>query len=128
MLVIFALTATHIPSCVTVAHTKLWIFAFFVIIQSEQICKCGTKYAHLVMIDHIGSTCVHHYIPSFITVAHKELWILEFFLLANQNRHAKCGIKYVHLVTTDHMGSTCANDSIAWSADQENKEKGVSFI
>ena len=35
--VILVSTTTHIPSFVTVAHTKLWIFAFSVISQSEQI-------------------------------------------------------------------------------------------
>ena len=30
---------THIPSFINVAHTELWIFDFFVISQSEQICK-----------------------------------------------------------------------------------------
>ena len=48
---------THIPSFINVAHTKLWIFDFFVISQSEQTCKWGIKYAHSVTKDHVGSTC-----------------------------------------------------------------------
>ena len=51
----------HIPSFINVAHTELWIFDFFVISQSEQICKWGIKYVHSVMTDHMGSTCAHHY-------------------------------------------------------------------
>ena len=50
----------HIPSFITVAHTELWIFDV-TISQSEQICKWGIKYAHLVMTDHMGSTCAPHY-------------------------------------------------------------------
>ena len=46
---------------VTVAHTELWIFTFFIISQSEQICKWGIKYTHSVTTDNVGSTCVHHY-------------------------------------------------------------------
>ena len=42
-------------------NRELWIFDFFVISQSEQICKWGIKYAHSVTTDHIGSTCVPHY-------------------------------------------------------------------
>ena len=52
---------THIPSFINLAHTELWIFDFFVISQSEQICKWSIKYAHSVTIDHMGSTCAHHY-------------------------------------------------------------------
>ena len=52
---------THIPSFINVAHTELWIFDFFVISQSEQICKWGIEYAHLVTTDHVGSTYAHHY-------------------------------------------------------------------
>ena len=48
---------TTIPSFVTVAYTKLWIFASLFISQSEQICKWGIKYAYSVMTDHVGSTC-----------------------------------------------------------------------
>ena len=43
---------THIPSFIYVAHEELWIFDFFVISQSEQICKWSFKYAHLVTISH----------------------------------------------------------------------------
>ena len=39
----------------------LWIFDFLVISQSQQICKWGLKYAHLVMTDHVGSTCAPYY-------------------------------------------------------------------
>ena len=51
-------------------HTKFHQFSplqnsgyliFFVISQSEQICKWGIKYVHLVKRDHKGSTCAHHY-------------------------------------------------------------------
>ena len=65
---------------------------FFVISQLEQICKWGVKYAHLVMTDHMGSTCAHHYQH---TMFHQcspyrtlDIWFF-FLLLANQNRHAK---------------------------------------
>ena len=37
---------TNIPSFINVAHTELWIPDFFVISQSEQICKWGIKYTH----------------------------------------------------------------------------------
>ena len=52
-------TTTHIQSFAPVDHTELWIFAFFVISQPEQICKWGIKYvnyAHSVTTDHVGST------------------------------------------------------------------------
>ena len=79
---------THIPSFIYVAHTELWIFFFF-ISQSEEICKRGIKNAYLVMTDHMGSTCAHHYPHTkFINVTHTELWIFDFLLLANQNRYA----------------------------------------
>ena len=52
---------THIPNFINVAHTELWVFDFFVISQSEQICKWGIRYAHSVTTDHMGSTCAHHY-------------------------------------------------------------------
>ena len=54
-------TTTHILSLFTVAHKELWTFAFFVISQSEQVCKWGIKYAHSMMKDHVGSIWVHHY-------------------------------------------------------------------
>ena len=78
--------ATHIPRFVNVAHTELWIFYFF-ISQSEQICKWGIKYVHLVTTDHMGSTYAHHY-PHTKFVAHTKFWIFDFLLLANQNRYA----------------------------------------
>ena len=75
--------------CINVAHTELWIFDFFVISQSEQICKWGIKYAHSVTTDHMGSSCTNHY-PH--TKFHQcspyrtlDVWLL---LLANQNRYA----------------------------------------
>ena len=52
---------THIPSFTNITHTELWIFDFFVISQSEQICKWGIKYALLVTTDHVGSTCAPQY-------------------------------------------------------------------
>ena len=60
--VVLVSITTHTPSFIKVAHTELWIFDFVVISQSEQICKWGIKYAHLVMTDHVGSTCTHHYL------------------------------------------------------------------
>ena len=64
---------------------------FFVIRQSEQICKWGIRYAHLVTTDHMGSTCAHHY-PH--TKFHQcspyrtlDIWFF-FGLLTNQNRYA----------------------------------------
>ena len=102
---------THIPSFINVAHTALWIFNFCVISQSEQICKWGIKYAHLVMTDHMGSTSAHHY-PH--TKFHQyspytELWIYDFFVISQSEQICKWGIKYAHSVMTDHVGSsTCA--------------------
>ena len=62
---------THIPSFINVAHTELWIFDFFVISQSEQICKWGIKYAHSVMTDHVGSICAPTtHIPSLTKISH----------------------------------------------------------
>ena len=49
---------THIPSFINVAHTELKIFDFFVISQSEQICKRGIKYTHSAMTDHMGIVLV----------------------------------------------------------------------
>ena len=43
---------THIPSFISVVHTELWIFDFFVISQSEQICEWGVKYVHSVTTDY----------------------------------------------------------------------------
>ena len=59
-------------SFINVSHTELWILNFFVISQSEQICKSGTKYAHSVTTDHVSSICAHHYIhiPSFTKISH----------------------------------------------------------
>ena len=100
---------THIPSFINVAQTELWIFDFFVISQSEQICKWGIKYAHSVTIDHIGRTCAHTTtIPSFINVAHTELLIFDFFVISQSEQICKWGIRYAHSVTKDHVGSTCA--------------------
>ena len=66
--------ATYIPSIINVAHRELWIFDFFVISQSEQICKWGTKYAHPVMTDHVGITCVPTTrIPSLTKISHWAL-------------------------------------------------------
>ena len=84
-------TSTHIPSFVTAAYTELWIFAFVDISQSEQICKWGIKYAHLVMTDHTGSTSVHHYPHTKFCHCspYKTLdTVFTFLLLANQNRYA----------------------------------------
>ena len=80
---------------------------FFVISQLKQICKWGIKYVHLVMTDHMGSTCAHHLWPSFIHVAHTEIWIF-FFVISQSEQICKWGIKYAHSVMTDHVGSTCA--------------------
>ena len=80
--VVFVPITTHTPSFISVAHTELLIFDFFVITQSEQMCKCGIKYAHLMTTDHMGSTCAHHtHIPSFINVAHTEILIFDFFVI-----------------------------------------------
>ena len=94
---------THIPCLIDVAHTEPWIFDFFVISQSEQICKWGIKYAHLVTTD---QTCAHHY---DINVAHTEIWIFDFCAISQSEQICKWGIKYAHSVTTDHMGSICAH-------------------
>ena len=81
---------THIPSFIKVVHTKLWIFDFFVISQSEQICKCGIKYVHLVPTGHMGSTSAHHYPHTKFHQCspYRTLHIWLFLLLANQNRYA----------------------------------------
>ena len=67
-------TTTHISSFVTAAHTELWISAFSVISQSEQICKLGIEYLHLVTTDRIGSACAHHYPHTkFHQIGHRVL-------------------------------------------------------
>ena len=53
-------TATHLPSFATVAYTVPWIFAFFVISQSE--CKWDIYYVHSMTTDPVGITCAHHYL------------------------------------------------------------------
>ena len=69
--VVLVSITTNIPSFIDVAHTKLWIFDFFVISQSEQICKWGIKYAHSVTTDHVSSTCgPTTHIPSFTKIGH----------------------------------------------------------
>ena len=107
--VILVPTTIHIPSFITVAHTKFWIFAFLVISQSEQICKWGIKYAYLVMIDHVGSTCVHHYPHNMFHQCSPyrtlDIWL---FVINQSEQICKWGIKYVHLVMTDHVGNTYA--------------------
>ena len=55
--------ANHYPhtkfhQCRPYRTLDIW---FFVISQSEQICKWGIKYAHSVTIDHLGSSCAPHY-------------------------------------------------------------------
>ena len=55
--VVLVSITTHIPSFINVAHTEIWIFDFFVISQSEQICKWGIKYAHSLTTDHVGGIC-----------------------------------------------------------------------
>ena len=55
--VVLVAITTHIPCFINVAHTELWIFDFFIISQSEQICKWGIKYVHSVTTDYVGSTC-----------------------------------------------------------------------
>ena len=81
---------THIPSFINVAHAELWIFDFVVISQSEQICKWGIKYAHLVTTDDMGSTCAHHYPHTKFQQCspYRTLNFWLFLLLANQNRYA----------------------------------------
>ena len=66
---------TNIPSFITVAHTDICIFAFFVTSQSEQICKWGIKYAHSVTTDHVGSTCAH--IPTYQVLRKSDVLIKE---------------------------------------------------
>ena len=45
---------TKFHHCSPYITLDIW---FFVISQSEQICKWGMKYAHSVTTDHMGSTC-----------------------------------------------------------------------
>ena len=93
---------------VTVAHAELWIFASFLINQSEQICKWGIKYADSVTTDHVGSTCAHCYhIPSFVTVAASPCRTLDIclFFITNQNRYTQMRYLYAHSVTTNHIPS-----------------------
>ena len=109
--VVLVAITTHIPSFINVAlDTELWIFDFFVISQSEQICKWGIKYVHSVMTDHMGSTCAHHY-PHTKFHQCSPYWTLDIwiFVISQSEQICKWGIKYVHLVMTDHMGSTCAH-------------------
>ena len=67
--VVHVAITTHIKfhQC-TIAHTELWIFYLFVISQSEQICKWGNKYVHLVTTDQVGQVPVpittHISVPS----------------------------------------------------------------
>ena len=53
-------TATHLPNFATVPQTFLWIFAFFVISQSEQICKWDIDHVHPVCM---GKTDWVHFYP-----------------------------------------------------------------
>ena len=71
------------------------ILDFFVISQSEQICKWSIKYAHLVTTDHMGSTCAHpyphtkfHHCSPYKTL---DIW---FFLLSVVvvGKHSSCGL------------------------------------
>ena len=109
---------THTPRFINVTHTELGIFDFFVISQSDQICKWGTKYAHLVMTDNMSSICAHHY-PH--TKFHQcspyktlDIWL---FVISRSEQIGKWGIKYANSVTADHMvclqginmHSTCAH-------------------
>ena len=98
-------TTTHIPSFVTVTHIELWIYAFVVISQSEQICKWRIKYAYLVMTDNVGSTSAHYY--PHTKFRHCSSYRIAFFVISQSEQICKWGIKYTHTVTTDHMGSTC---------------------
>ena len=63
---------TLIPSFVNVAHIELWIFAFVIISQSEQICKWAIQYAyiwwrHNTWVRPVPTTT---YIPSFMKIGH----------------------------------------------------------
>ena len=88
---------TRFHKCSPYRTLEIWFFV--VISQSEQICKWGIKYAHLVATDQTGSTCGHHYPHTKFhkCITHTELWIFVclvfclfvcFLLLANQNRYA----------------------------------------
>ena len=98
---------THIPSSINVSHTGLWIFDFFVISQSEKICKWSTKYAHQWrQTTWVVLVSITTHIPSFINIAHKDLWIFDFFVISQSEQLCKWRIRYGHLVTTNHLGIT----------------------
>ena len=73
---------------------------FFVITQSEQICKWGIEYGNLVMTDHVGSTSAHHYPHTKVHYCspYRTLEYLPLLLLANQR--TGIGFKYAHSVMT----------------------------
>ena len=95
-----------LPSIATVAHTVIWIFAFFAFRQSDQICKWDIYYAHSATWVLLVPNITH--IPSFVTVDHIKLWIFAFLVISQSEQICKWDIKYAHLLTTDHMGHICA--------------------
>ena len=87
---------------------------FLVISQSEQICKWGIKYAHLVTTDHKGSTSAHQYPHTKFRhcspyTFDTELWIFAFVVISQSEQICKWGIEYAHLVMTNHVGSASAH-------------------
>ena len=78
--VVLVSITTHIPSFINVVHTELWIFDFFVISQSEQICKWGIRYIHSVTTDHVsGIWAPTTHILSLMKIGHCVLiWERRF--------------------------------------------------
>ena len=98
---------TKFHQCSPYRNLNIWLF--FVISQSEQICKWGIKYAHSVTTDHKGSSCAHHYPHNkFHRCSPYRTLDICLFVISQSEQICKWGIKYAHLVTTDHVGSTCA--------------------
>ena len=102
MLVVLVPTTTHIPSFITVAHTEFWIFAFYVISQSQQIyanevLNMCIRWGHTMWVVLLPTTT---HIPSNITVAHTELWMFAFAVISQSEQICKWGITYTYLVMT----------------------------
>ena len=85
----------HTISFISEAHSELWIFDFFVIIQSEQICKWGTKmrirWRQTTWVVLVPPTT---HIPSLTKIGHCVLIREEkvYLLMLTRNLHL-----YIHL-------------------------------
>ena len=99
-------TSTYTPSFITVSHTELLIFAFFVISQSDMqmrylICRSTTT-------EHIGNTWVHYYPHTkFRHCSPYRTFDICLFRYSQSEQICKWAIWYAHLVMTDYVGNTC---------------------